>query len=260
MRKYSDFFKTLHDEQSPTGYLGSGTHYSVLRAAVFHGATGQPLPNGRFADFAIIWDEDHDDRVIEPIEKIYLRGLLPFFSMFGERKGSFTAILANNIHDQSGISSLQESLNRITGQLDTGDSWPACVTNLESPDNSIIDASAKKVSLYLKNLKMLWELGVAPTIEEMPVNPALLTEVDDLSLSIRTASCLQNAGIVYVDDLVQKTEAELLRLPNFGRKPLNEIKEVLTQMGLHLGMTDSSSWRSKNSERLVRRLAIMSVS
>ena len=53
---------------------------------------------------------------------------------------------------------------------------------------------------------------------------------------MRSANCLKNDNIVYIGDLVQKTEAEMLRTPNFGRKSLNEIKEVLAEMGLHLGM------------------------
>ena len=97
MQKYSNFFKTLHDETSPTGHLGRGTHYSILRAVVFHDQMGKSLPEGQFADFAVIWDEDHDARVIEPIEEIYRRGLLASFPMFGEHKGSFTAVLSDEI-------------------------------------------------------------------------------------------------------------------------------------------------------------------
>ena len=78
MRTYSPFFQTLYDEQAPVGHLGRGTHYSVLRAAVFHDELGEILPENRykgphakFHDFAVIWDEDHDKRVIEVIEQIY---------------------------------------------------------------------------------------------------------------------------------------------------------------------------------------------
>ena len=62
---------------------------------------------------------------------------------------------------------------------------------------------------------------------ELPFNPALLKKVDELELSVRSANCLKNDNIVYIGDLIQKTEAEMLRTPNFGRKSLNEIKEVL---------------------------------
>src|SRR3546814_8856360 len=68
------------------------------------------------------------------------------------------------------------------------------------------------------------------------LNRFLLKKVDELELSVRSANCLKNDNIIYIGDLVQKTEAEMLRTPNFGRKSLNEIKEVLSSMGLRLGM------------------------
>ena len=74
---------------------------------------------------------------------------------------------------------------------------------------------------------------------ELPFNRNLLRKVDELELSVRSANCLKNDNIVYIGDLIQKTEAEMLRTPNFGRKSLNEIKEVLAQMGLHLGRITS---------------------
>jgi Bacterial RNA polymerase, alpha chain C terminal domain len=166
MRTYSDFFKTLHDETSPTGHLGRGAHYSVLRAVVFHDPKGKPLPEGRFADFAVIWDEDHDTRVLQPIEAIYRRGLLSSFLMFGEQRGLFTAVLSKRV--------------------------------------------------------------VATEV--------MFKKVDELPLSVRAANCLRNDNIIYISDLVQKTEGELLRMPNSGRKSLYEIKEVLAPMGLQLGM------------------------
>ena len=69
-----------------------------------------------------------------------------------------------------------------------------------------------------------------------PTNDALLKPVSELELSVRSANCLQNANIKYIYELVSKTEGEMLRTKNFGRKSLNEIKELLTQMGLGLGM------------------------
>jgi RNA polymerase alpha subunit len=69
----------------------------------------------------------------------------------------------------------------------------------------------------------------------------LLERVDDLELSVRSANCLKNDRISYVGELVQRSEDEMLRTPNFGRKSLNEIKELLAQGGLHLGM-DLSAW------------------
>ena len=87
---------------------------------------------------------------------------------------------------------------------------------------------------------------------ELPFNPALLKKVDELELSVRSANCLKNDNIVYIGDLIQKTEAEMLRTPNFGRKSLNEIKEVLAQMGLHLGM-EVPGWPPENIDELAKR-------
>jgi DNA-directed RNA polymerase subunit alpha len=87
---------------------------------------------------------------------------------------------------------------------------------------------------------------------ELAFNAALLKKVDELELSVRSANCLKNDNIVYIGDLIQKTEAEMLRTPNFGRKSLNEIKEVLASMGLHLGM-EVTNWPPDNIEELAKR-------
>ncbi|PZN50909.1 MAG: DNA-directed RNA polymerase subunit alpha, partial [Proteobacteria bacterium] len=89
-------------------------------------------------------------------------------------------------------------------------------------------------------------------VTELAFNPALLKKVDELELSVRSANCLKNDNIVYIGDLIQKTEAEMLRTPNFGRKSLNEIKEVLAAMGLHLGM-EVPDWPPENIEDLAKR-------
>ena len=90
------------------------------------------------------------------------------------------------------------------------------------------------------------------TKPDLPFNPALLKKVDELELSVRSANCLKNDNIVYIGDLIQKTEAEMLRTPNFGRKSLNEIKAVLAEMGLHLGM-EVPGWPPENIEDLAKR-------
>ncbi|MBA3048705.1 MAG: DNA-directed RNA polymerase subunit alpha [Alphaproteobacteria bacterium] len=87
---------------------------------------------------------------------------------------------------------------------------------------------------------------------DLPFNPALLKKVDELELSVRSANCLKNDNIVYIGDLIQKTEGEMLRTPNFGRKSLNEIKEVLATMGLSLGM-DVPNWPPENIEDLAKK-------
>ncbi len=89
--------------------------------------------------------------------------------------------------------------------------------------------------------------------DDLPFNRNLLRKVDELELSVRSANCLKNDNIVYIGDLVQKSEQEMLRTPNFGRKSLNEIKEVLSSMGLALGMT-VTGWPPENIEDLAKRL------
>jgi DNA-directed RNA polymerase subunit alpha len=99
-------------------------------------------------------------------------------------------------------------------------------------------------------------IGLAAQPEESDANQLnryLLKKVDELELSVRSANCLKNDNIIYIGDLVQKTEAEMLRTPNFGRKSLNEIKEVLSSMGLRLGM-DIPGWPPENIEEMAKKL------
>jgi len=93
----------------------------------------------------------------------------------------------------------------------------------------------------------------APVTEESSLNINLLRKVEELELSVRSANCLKNDEIVYIGDLVQKSESEMLRTPNFGRKSLNEIKEVLTTMSLELGMK-IEGWPPENIEDIRRKL------
>lgn len=96
-------------------------------------------------------------------------------------------------------------------------------------------------------------IGEAGMGADLPFNKNLLRKVDELELSVRSANCLKNDNIIYIGDLVQKSESEMLRTPNFGRKSLNEIKEVLGHMGLNLGM-EIPSWPPENIEELARRM------
>ena len=97
------------------------------------------------------------------------------------------------------------------------------------------------------------EAKVQEVQDDLPFNRNLLRKVDELELSVRSANCLKNDNIVYIGDLVQKSEQEMLRTPNFGRKSLNEIKEVLASMGLSLGM-NVPGWPPENIEDLARRV------
>ena len=124
-----------------------------------------------------------------------------------------------------------------------------------SPEDAV--AYAARILQDQLQLFVNFEEPKAVEFEEKLVEPEfnrnLLRKVDELELSVRSANCLKNDDIVYIGDLIQKTEAEMLRTPNFGRKSLNEIKEVLTQMGLHLGM-EVPNWPPENIEDLAKRL------
>jgi len=89
--------------------------------------------------------------------------------------------------------------------------------------------------------------------EPLPFNRNMLKKVDELELSVRSANCLKNENIYYIGDLVQRSEPEMLRTPNFGRKSLNEIKEVLSMMGLGFGVS-VPNWPPENIDELAKSL------
>ncbi|MGI9461294.1 MAG: DNA-directed RNA polymerase subunit alpha [Alphaproteobacteria bacterium] len=90
--------------------------------------------------------------------------------------------------------------------------------------------------------------------DEIPFNLNLFKKVDDLELSVRAQNCLKQDNIMYIGDLVQKTEYDMLRTPNFGRKSLNEIKEMLVQMGLGFGMQVPNWPEPDGIEALAKKL------
>ncbi|MGG7643260.1 DNA-directed RNA polymerase subunit alpha [Rhodovulum sp. YNF3179] len=123
-----------------------------------------------------------------------------------------------------------------------------------TPDDAVAYAARilqDQLSIFV-NFEEPEAAGRGEEEEELEFNPLLLKKVDELELSVRSANCLKNDNIVYIGDLIQKTEAEMLRTPNFGRKSLNEIKEVLSSMGLHLGM-DIVDWPPDNIEELAKK-------
>jgi len=123
-----------------------------------------------------------------------------------------------------------------------------------SPDDAVAYAARilqDQLSIFV-NFEEPQKEVVQEQVQELAFNPALLKKVDELELSVRSANCLKNDNIVYIGDLIQKTEGEMLRTPNFGRKSLNEIKEVLATMGLHLGM-EVPAWPPENIEDLAKR-------
>ena len=94
------------------------------------------------------------------------------------------------------------------------------------------------------------ERPYAPAIHSVTPNEILFRPVDELELSVRSANCLQNADIKYIGELVQRSEAEMLKTKNFGRKSLNEIKEILAGLGLEFGMKLENFPSRKELDRL----------
>ncbi len=121
------------------------------------------------------------------------------------------------------------------------------------------DAIAYSARIFQDQLDMFinFDEPQEVVVREKPAEPEfnknLLRKVDELELSVRSMNCLKNDNIIYIGDLVQKSEGEMLRTPNFGRKSLNEIKEVLTGMSLYLGM-EIPNWPPDNIIELSKKL------
>lgn len=149
MRVYSPFFSTLHDEAAAIGHLGRGTHYSILRAILWQ-------PEAQFHDFAVIWDEDHDRRIIWIIEQLFVKRMLAPVLAIGERKGSITALTSKPQPESyaSALLSVAESV--------PSDSFSAEVQHFPEADGMIINDEASRVHGYLGGIHALWSLGTKP--------------------------------------------------------------------------------------------------
>lgn len=119
------------------------------------------------------------------------------------------------------------------------------------------DAVAYAAKILKEQLDIFINFNEVEMEEEIPetegagnLNEQLLRHVDDLELSVRSANCLKNAGINLIGELVQKTEAEMLKTKNFGRKSLNEIREILAEQGMSFGMKlDFPPWNQKEDKK-----------
>src|SRR5256885_14169437 len=136
---YSSFFQTLYDETRPVGNFGRGTHYSVLRVPIWQDELLNPLPQAVLLDFAVLWDEDHDKRVVQAIEEIYFAGLMGPVLFIGERKGSLNVLIHSSPTLRWAPKALDrycEAVIRISNSL--ADPWPATVDTVLGSQHSII--------------------------------------------------------------------------------------------------------------------------
>ena len=145
MTTASPFFSTLHDGPM-LGSIGRGTHYSILRAVNF-----SPAP--RFHDFAVIWDEDHDLRVLWVIEQLFVQGALGQALAIGERKGNITVLTI-----EPPTQKYREAVERIATGVPT-DSFSSCVEAFGSATSMIIHDEPGRVRSYLGGIHALWMLG-----------------------------------------------------------------------------------------------------
>ncbi len=166
---YSHLFSCLFDQAAPVGNLGRGAHHSVFRAVQWHGPDGPYPTHGRVQDFAVIWDEDHDTRVIDLSERLHLAGLLWPVAFIGERKGVVTVLCATMAGPtQDLMENYVQKIRSIASDVN-GDYWTcqigqfqrAGVLNEATPDDvlGIISDDSWRVGAYLRGIDALWELG-----------------------------------------------------------------------------------------------------
>jgi DNA-directed RNA polymerase subunit alpha len=126
-----------------------------------------------------------------------------------------------------------------------------------SPEDAV-GAASKILQEQLKRFVNFQEDVEKATVEraaeaKLPFNRSLLKKVNELDLSLRASNCLARENIIYIGDLVTRSEADLLKTPNFGRKSLNEINELLKPMGLYLGM-EVKEWPPEDIDGLMKSL------
>lgn len=156
-------------EESPIGNIGRGSHYSVFRTAEWRDVAREPLDQAQIHDFAVIWDEDHDERVIDVAERIYMSGLFSPVQFIGERKGGLAVIVAARFrfyHPEPVYLKWQKDIERIASDIN-GDSWNVNFgmfdKSVGSPQQTdptyIVQDSEDRAITYLRHIDNLWNLG-----------------------------------------------------------------------------------------------------
>lgn len=128
-------------------------------------------------------------------------------------------------------------------------------TNGSVPPDMALGLSSKILQDQLQAFISFKEIeqNQEPEEDKLPFDVNLLRKVDDLELSVRSQNCLKNDNIVYIGDLVVRTESKMLQTPNFGKKSLNEIKDVLGAMDLRFGMEIPGGWPPDNLQALIKK-------
>ncbi len=172
VQRYSSLFSCIYDEPAPVGQLGRGTHYSIFRCVEWFDVIRKQVPQGQLHHFAVIWDEDHDKRIIPIVERLYLAGLLSPVQFIGENKGCITIILAAKFAfaGSTADSKLYENLVREQVGMDTTDSWEVRFGMFDRarPVNGVdhqcdlqgLIAEDNHIAIaYLRVIDKMWTLG-----------------------------------------------------------------------------------------------------
>lgn len=174
---YSDYFTTVYDEDQPIGNMGRGGHYSVLRYATWHDVEAKQINTPQTHDFAVVWDEDHDTRIIFVIEKLLEAGLLAPIQFIGERKAFLSVVVAAKFYfslPEEDLVKYQNKIQEIVSDVN-GDYWNleelGCYDkSIQSPHQtflpSMISTNSEKQETYLRNIDNLWGLGTKPFIKK----------------------------------------------------------------------------------------------
>ena len=169
-RSYSQLFSCLYDQGEPVGTLGRGTHYSVFRAVTSFDNGLVPLDRPKLHDFAVIWDEDHDERVIPVVEGLLMQGLLAPVLFIGERKGTLNVIVDDALFTDSSVNADEyiKAVEDVCESNSDGDHWPTEVVSLKRMPlglsgaelGGIVHDQDVRVLTYLRAIDVLWKLGV----------------------------------------------------------------------------------------------------
>lgn len=173
--KYSPHLHCIYEEAAPTGQIGRGTHYSVVQALSWRSNKGELCERATVQNVAIIWDEDHDERIIPCVEALLMAGLLHAISMIGERKGGVTIVFnsmsaAYLSEDQK--SAYREEVAQVINDVVAAkheDSWSITFGEMtETPSlattghqifhQSLIQDDVQKIDTYIRNIDNLWNV------------------------------------------------------------------------------------------------------
>jgi hypothetical protein len=168
-RTYSTLFACLYDQTEPVGSLGRGTHYSIMQATQWRDDLGNPTDHPKIHEFAVVWDEDHDERVISVIERLHLAGLMWPVVFIGERKGGLSLLIGTG-PDLIGAANddYKQRVQTICNDVN-GDVWNCEFglfdNSLQDTDNrtyaaGIINDRDNKVLAFLRGVSVLWRLGI----------------------------------------------------------------------------------------------------